>query len=533
MATSSYLISDFAYQPLDLARTQVRLIRILDGLPGSSIQCELWHTDLGEEHTCLSYMCGDDEPAYAILVNGRKLLVRNNLSDFLADARDRRFRMPLWIDAICLNQSNVVERNHQVQQMWRIYASAAEILVWAGKLPSSLVDICRTVNDLHERIEALQQRQDLRRPTRKYSVDAVSATDGQNVPTRSITWGQKIFSGLHDFLETRRLRRQLHARSGWPTAVVEVAMSPYWSRLWIVQEIMLGKDTRVVAASGTIPLKDIAACLRAMSVTHEWTLKRLTEEESEALRRLETMCTWSLYYFRGSSQMNFVNVLSTFGYALCSEERDKIYGLFGLSPETREIAVNYGQSTHAMALRIAFDLVTNANAFAERSSNVMDLLVHIAFLANTLSVWWMWMCDACFQTAPKEWREALASPIQTTAPALDTDNTEIFVFAASRSFAFGHSDWAIDVEFDVCPFCQKQYTWKGCAWNVPEKVKMNEGEPAMLRIVTNAKPNYCGDCRTSRDSEAAVAAASKVMENSELVLERSEKALQEQSNDDM
>lgn len=39
----------------------------------------------------------------------------------------------LWVDAICIDQSNVSERNHQVQLMKQIYSSAERVLVYIGE----------------------------------------------------------------------------------------------------------------------------------------------------------------------------------------------------------------------------------------------------------------------------------------------------------------------------------------------------------------------------------------------------------------
>ena len=36
----------------------------------------------------------------------------------------------IWIDAICIDQNNVLERNHQVRNMVRIYAQAEHVLIW-------------------------------------------------------------------------------------------------------------------------------------------------------------------------------------------------------------------------------------------------------------------------------------------------------------------------------------------------------------------------------------------------------------------
>jgi hypothetical protein len=38
----------------------------------------------------------------------------------------------MWIDAVCIDQSSVSERNYQVAQMGAIYAAAALVIVWLG-----------------------------------------------------------------------------------------------------------------------------------------------------------------------------------------------------------------------------------------------------------------------------------------------------------------------------------------------------------------------------------------------------------------
>ena len=42
----------------------------------------------------------------------------------------------VWIDAMCIAQNDVLERNHQVAQMGDIYATARSVYVWLGKMPS-------------------------------------------------------------------------------------------------------------------------------------------------------------------------------------------------------------------------------------------------------------------------------------------------------------------------------------------------------------------------------------------------------------
>ena len=38
----------------------------------------------------------------------------------------------LWVDALCINQQDIPERNDQVKKMCRIYSKASCVLIWLG-----------------------------------------------------------------------------------------------------------------------------------------------------------------------------------------------------------------------------------------------------------------------------------------------------------------------------------------------------------------------------------------------------------------
>lgn len=49
----------------------------------------------------------------------------------------KRIRYPfgiryVWVDAVCIDQSNLTERGHQVKMMGYIYSKASRVLVWLG-----------------------------------------------------------------------------------------------------------------------------------------------------------------------------------------------------------------------------------------------------------------------------------------------------------------------------------------------------------------------------------------------------------------
>src|SRR3569833_1032082 len=126
------------YQPLNLTN-QIRLLRLLPLEPGQgndSSQYELFTSDLDScenTYSALSYAWGSpDQSVRRIKVNGIDFPVRENLGHALAALRTAGERV-FWIDAICIDQDNKQERNHQVKQMGDIYRRAAQVFVWLGQ----------------------------------------------------------------------------------------------------------------------------------------------------------------------------------------------------------------------------------------------------------------------------------------------------------------------------------------------------------------------------------------------------------------
>lgn len=125
-------LPSFKHPLLDTSSDNIRVVNILPGHGEENIRCTMRTATLEEEHTALSYVWGSDETSKLIEVDGQKLPVRRNLFEFLARARRWKRRDWFWIDAICIDQSNLEERNHQVRRMFEIYSSAKLVIAWLG-----------------------------------------------------------------------------------------------------------------------------------------------------------------------------------------------------------------------------------------------------------------------------------------------------------------------------------------------------------------------------------------------------------------
>jgi hypothetical protein len=201
----------FQYPPLnyDLDPFAIRLLRVSPELLDGYIQVEIRQAPPGtvnnrpinesservdEEakrcYRCLSYTWGEPPEGREILLNNCTFRVRDNLYEFLGRAQQSFSNENLWIDAVCIDQSDLSERERQVQCMDSIYKGATEVLVWLGNSPE-LEFIVACLNES---------------------------------PSSSVTL---------EILE-------------------KVMIHPYWRRAWITQEIAVAKSVQIIHISGTI-----------------------------------------------------------------------------------------------------------------------------------------------------------------------------------------------------------------------------------------------------------------------------------------
>lgn len=104
--------------------TNIRLIELHYNSEADSeapISCSLMVVSLEYEpsYTALSYVWGNESVTKTILLDGKPFAVRENLWNFLAQYRAKKEEGFLWVDALCIDQASIKERNHQVALMGR------------------------------------------------------------------------------------------------------------------------------------------------------------------------------------------------------------------------------------------------------------------------------------------------------------------------------------------------------------------------------------------------------------------------------
>ena len=111
----------------------IRLINVYPGIPESDLVLERFESSLKTPYEALSYCWGNLTPNQNIIVNGEYEKVTQNLYHALKALRHQHTTRTLWVDAMCINQRDIDEKNEQVRQMSAIYSNAQQVCCWLGQ----------------------------------------------------------------------------------------------------------------------------------------------------------------------------------------------------------------------------------------------------------------------------------------------------------------------------------------------------------------------------------------------------------------
>lgn len=122
------------YAPLP-SLTSTRLLKIFPGDPSDNIIASLEEVDLESrpDYECLSYTWGTSTDESSILIDNITVAIRRNLYSFLHKLRSPHDSRTVWVDAICISQSDLDEKAQQVAMIGRIFNQAARVSIWLGE----------------------------------------------------------------------------------------------------------------------------------------------------------------------------------------------------------------------------------------------------------------------------------------------------------------------------------------------------------------------------------------------------------------
>ena len=331
---SSELLS-FHYQRLNHKAREFRLLKLL---PYSSFEddvcCEIFHSSLDDHppYEALSYVWGDPSITGQIQCNGAACSVTANSAIALRYLRLRDRERIIWVDAICINQKDDSEKTHQVGQMRGVYTGAEQVVVWLGEehepqtqqiLPISLA-CCRSFK--------VRQRNSM-----------------------SAAGEQEVSKSCYDLFVSR----------------------PWWTRTWILQEVI--HDRPVIACVGFLDFDFDDLCkmyswyFLSKHFAQQPDRHHVTKPQPELLLPSHPHAKYSSLFAaaaatkRGGSMIKFARngrkqglpeepsllwLLQSTRAQKCSDPRDKIFAVLGMTSPLLAPLINYAASKREIYISV-------------------------------------------------------------------------------------------------------------------------------------------------------------------------------------
>ncbi|KAI1128992.1 heterokaryon incompatibility protein-domain-containing protein [Nemania abortiva] len=201
------------------------------------------------EYIALSYVWGEESVVSTISVNGATVPIRTNLAQALASIRVSDPVAYVWADAICINQQDDQEKSILVQHMGEIFANAKLVYAWLG--PIERVSRGCSTGDLFAQLRELGAL---------FWKHAGPADSGHLNECRLDL--DSILEKNLPALFSRFAPHHPGQPGGFPTEeYASFSARPFWSRIWVLQEVFLAKRLYYICGHCRLESKDLAGAL--------------------------------------------------------------------------------------------------------------------------------------------------------------------------------------------------------------------------------------------------------------------------------
>ncbi|KAI0196918.1 heterokaryon incompatibility protein-domain-containing protein [Astrocystis sublimbata] len=288
------------YRKLVLDNQQIRLFQLEPGRKTSDITGSFVCVELSScpAYTALSYTWGDEQIRRKMAISGHdEIVIGDNLWSFLCLQRTVITHPTLfWIDAICIDQANTHERNHQVGLMKQIYANAAEVYVWLGQEANS--------SDIAMRFMASQASEPLRRRGPGY------------YPVWTRTQGE---------------------------ALQNLCERPYWRRMWIIQELLHANNITVWCGSLNFTWADLEKLYCKLAIVQESNWFAHHKFHLMVTQSSAAIMVWQRAHWRHpkTRRQRLQTLIQIFRDWKCSDPRDKVFALSAMAVPWSTVIPDY------------------------------------------------------------------------------------------------------------------------------------------------------------------------------------------------
>lgn len=320
----------YSYQSLD-EPTHTRLVELNPGNGEEPIACTLVHISLQNlchSYSALSYTWGDANDRREIICDGKKLSVTANLHSSLRRIRRQDKSCMLWIDAICINQSDITEREAQIPNMKSIYQQASEVIADVGdwtKEPGLAFQLASKIIGVFLDLD---------------SSVIISESDYEKYdlpPSHDKAW------------------------KAWTSFLGR----PWFRRVWVIQEFALASNVRMLCGETFFPWESLYFTMAQLIHHGMGENQRSVFDGYDQRMAASRGCLgiMNLERVRRAVEENksrkLLTLLQESRICEASDARDKIYSLLGLSEDANELSIHikYSEPVSHLFERIARILI--------------------------------------------------------------------------------------------------------------------------------------------------------------------------------
>lgn len=356
-------MSYFVYRELTPDKRRIRLIHLLpkhtlapstsslsDTLskagtsdPEIRVSCTVSHVSLDQppDYVALSYTWGDASQKVRILVNEAHFYVTKNLEVALAHLTPEDKPLVLWIDALCIDQDDEVEKTEQVQQMQQIYLSATSVITWLGPAAEGSDAAMHWIQHYGTIAKELgigtKPELHLRRLLQNLESDP----------------GKLPHERFRVFLCD--ISAQLSETDGGDNvgkALSSLFKRDYWSRIWVVQELVHANHVQFVCGNMTVLEEPLHYALRLLRNFGQYQLSKLAQHpqltnSGSSSAAFDTRNPVNVLKIRRTSKSYpLVYSIRTLRYFHATDPRDKIFALLSFAEDAAALGLrpNYSKS---------------------------------------------------------------------------------------------------------------------------------------------------------------------------------------------
>lgn len=319
----------YRYKPIESSK-HIRLLRLRHRPMFSEPYCELIHTRLDEAppFEALSYTWGERDPSIPLQVGGYRLLVTASVEEFLFYRSSVFTDHLLWIDAICINQSDNSEKSGQLLLMTDIYRQAKRTIVWLGP-----PEVSTQSKLLRQAIYPLIFGRSLKDLLDSFSEFAKAMDSSLDYLLPSETNQSSTLSSYR--------------------VIADLFSHPWFERAWVLQEAAISKDVRVMHKGTCVDLEHLFLVAEMISGNAErfYALSPFSQlgqagseiqprgmatiRSSRYLNEPLNTCVRFMKNVRGLTQLDdrlsFMNLILGTRYLTCKDPRDKVFAILGLA----------------------------------------------------------------------------------------------------------------------------------------------------------------------------------------------------------